>query len=169
MALTDDQFIKKYMLYGTKKLAEILGQNPRTVARKRQKIETERGIILIGPDPRQQVRDGYPAPEGHIVKGWSELVRADDDDPLNRIVYWVKTNKRLTDQLDECRVAAEAMAQLLMSAYQSKPDDKPRASCLKCEYFARAEGFCTHYNTPLTDQNIDASAACPSYVMEIPF
>jgi len=110
MALTDDQFIAEYMAHGTSTLAQMLGQNPRTVARRRKKIELERNIILTGPNPRMRIREQYPVPSGHIVQGWSELVKADDDDPLGRIVYWVKSNKKLTDQLDECRVAAEAMA-----------------------------------------------------------
>jgi hypothetical protein len=51
----------------------------------------------------------YPGPTGHIISGYSELVKAEEGDPLGRIVYWVKTNRRLVDQLDEFRTTVAAI------------------------------------------------------------
>lgn len=52
----------------------------------------------------------FQLPSGFVASGYSELIKADEDDPLNRIVYWVKSNRKLVDQLEECRSVIEAMA-----------------------------------------------------------
>lgn len=49
-------------------------------------------------------------PEGQIVSGYSDLVRYPDDDPSGRVLGWIKTNRKLADQLQEAQVVAESMA-----------------------------------------------------------
>lgn len=60
-----------------------------------------------GYDPENH-RD-YPVGANQIAKGYSDLIRYPKDDPLGRIIGWVKTNREIAQQMDECRMAVEAM------------------------------------------------------------
>lgn len=102
----------------------LLGINSRTVRHAIQQVKRKAADRGFESDDGRN----YPGPYGHVVSGYSELVKADPDDPLNRIVYWVKTNRKIADQLDECRTAIEAMVddlpRLPKSTYQGTTKDK---------------------------------------------
>ena len=45
-----------------------------------------------------------------VVSGYSSLVRMPENDPAGRILEWVKTNRRIADQLEDAKVAIQAFA-----------------------------------------------------------
>lgn len=88
------------------KAGELLGMSGRNVRYALNAVKIK--AADRGYDPSTG-RD-YSGPNQHIISGYSELVRAPDDDPLQRIIYWVKTNRKFSEQLAECQIAAEAMS-----------------------------------------------------------
>lgn len=49
-------------------------------------------------------------PEKQVVTGYSDLVRYPEDDPLGRIIGWIKTNRSLASQVSDARGIIEAMS-----------------------------------------------------------
>jgi hypothetical protein len=103
------EFIDAYNASGgsSEKAALILGVSGRTVRKQIARVKER----AAGAGFEYDTGRIYPVPRGHIASGYSELVKAGPDDPLNRIVYWVKTNRRITEQLSECRAVIEAMVE----------------------------------------------------------
>lgn len=90
---------------GTAAAARYLGINDRYIRSTLQAVRKKAAEQGYEPETGRN----YPGPTGHIISGYSELVKAEEGDPLGRIVYWVKTNRRLVDQLDEFRTTVEAI------------------------------------------------------------
>jgi hypothetical protein len=49
-------------------------------------------------------------PPSQVVSGYSDLVRYPADDPLGRIVGWIKSNRKLASQLDDAKALIDAMS-----------------------------------------------------------
>lgn len=93
----------------SRKIAELLGR-PAGYSSAVRKI-----IQMV----KQAAEDRGFAPEQHrtivvppsqVVTGYSDLVRYPEDDPLGRIVGWIKTNRKLAQQVNDARGLIEAMA-----------------------------------------------------------
>jgi len=52
----------------------------------------------------------HVVPANQVISGYSDLVRYPDDDPFGRITGWIKTNRKIVDQLADAQVVVEAMA-----------------------------------------------------------
>ena len=98
----------------------------RTIARVKEHA-SDRGF-----DPENFREQQYP--DHQIVKGYSDLVRFPEGDPMNRVIGWVKTNRTIVDQLDQARTVLEAMTDeitpLKNIKYAGKKPDKKRFSVI---------------------------------------
>ena len=52
----------------------------------------------------------HVVPSNQIVTGYSDLVRYPENDPLGRILGWIKTNRKLAEQINEAHAMIDAMA-----------------------------------------------------------
>ena len=85
------------------KIMKKYGVSKNTVARKVRRLKAS------GFDPENHRY--HKNPSDHPVSGYSTLVRFEPNDPLGRVLEWVKTNRSITDQLDEATQVIAAMTQ----------------------------------------------------------
>jgi hypothetical protein len=52
----------------------------------------------------------HVVPPQQVISGYSDLVRYPQDDPLGRIVGWIKSNRQLASQVNDARSIIEAMS-----------------------------------------------------------
>jgi len=106
--------------------ADALSLNIRTVQRNKAKL------ILTGFDPANFRY--HKNPQEQVVKGYSTLVRFGEDDPLGRVLEWVKTNVALQDQITAAQHLVESVVKdikpLPLIPYENKPQSKNRFTCI---------------------------------------
>lgn len=59
-------------------------------------------------------------PENQLVKGYTTLTRYPDDDPLGRVLEWVKTNVSLSDQVDAVQRIIDSLAEQVKPVHSVK-------------------------------------------------
>lgn len=69
-----------------------------------------------GFDPVHHRNHVMPAQQ--IISGYSDLVRYPKDDPLGRVVGWIKSNRKLAAQVNDARTMLDAM---VLDIPQAKP------------------------------------------------
>lgn len=88
--------------YSNKMAADEFGVNIRTVERKRAQLKAS------GFDPENQ--RSHKNPKEQPVAGYSTLVRFPEDDPLGRVLEWVKTKAKVSDQLEALNRIVESLS-----------------------------------------------------------
>ena len=79
------------------------GVNTRTIERRRKKLKA----AGFDPDNQRYHTNSTDQP----VSGYSTLVKFPEDDPLGRVLEWVKTSKSVTDQLDAIEQICQSLAE----------------------------------------------------------
>jgi hypothetical protein len=105
---TQRKYLQAYIDHGSStKAGKALGhydhKRVATAITRIKRLAEDRGV---DPDTFRN----HPLPSSQVVKGYSDLIRFPEDDPLNRVIGWVKTNRALVDQLDDARAVLAAMA-----------------------------------------------------------
>lgn len=77
--------------------------NVRQVIRKVKSRAEDRGF-----DPGNH--RNHVMPKKQVISGYSDLVKYPKDDPLGRIIGWVKSNRKIVEQLDEAEAVVKAMS-----------------------------------------------------------
>lgn len=86
-----------------KQIAEKYRVNKRNVFRRAQLLKAS------GFDPENH--RFHHNPDEQPVKGYSTLVKFGEDDPLGRVMEWVKTNVKLADQVDAVNRIIDSLAE----------------------------------------------------------
>ena len=104
MTVSDDEFVRLFEACGAAETARALGVDIRNVYRRRQRLETSLGRVLLSPSQvgRTAMQDGGRVPPPYIVKGRSTLYDAGGETRLE----WVKTTIS-QDRLEAIRKEAE--------------------------------------------------------------
>jgi len=101
--------------------------NFRKIVRRIKRIAEDRGF-----DPENN--RNHVMPPSQVVSGYSDLVKYPDDDPLGRIIGWVKSNRKIVDQLKDAEIVVEAMSaeipRLKPSVYKGNPKKKHHFSVI---------------------------------------
>lgn len=83
-------------------------------------------LIKSGFDPENH--RFHRNPTDQPVSGYSTLVRFPDDDPLGRVLEWVKTNQKLSDQIESIERIVESLAEEIEPAKAVKYQGVSKAS-----------------------------------------
>lgn len=128
MALSDEEFISEFMRLGGKRLAEELGQNLRSVYRRRERLEEKHDMKILGPDSRKRARQGdapehdmtHTVPDGYLVRGVSTLYGPDGEVSAQ----WVKSQIDQEKQLALIQEAITAICSAIPKAKKAKAAPK---------------------------------------------
>lgn len=86
-------------------IAKDVGKDPGSVRRMIRLVKSRAADRGYDPEHNRT----HTVSENQIISGYSDLVRYPADDPAGRIIGWIKSNRKLVDQLDDVKAIVEAM------------------------------------------------------------
>ncbi|AUR85200.1 metallo-dependent phosphatase-like protein [Vibrio phage 1.077.O._10N.261.45.A10] len=100
------EVIEAIAKHGNQKMAaEALGKAPQDINSAWLRVKRNAQACGYHADVSDNTSDRV-----QLAKGFSTMVRYEEDDPYGRVLQWVKTNVSMAEQLDAATVAVNAMA-----------------------------------------------------------
>jgi len=113
-----DDTVYSYATLRQKEMIDALRQHNGNMSRASESMKIARQTIqcnLKGLVKRCDTQSSYTVPqttvEGQAISGYSTLVKFPEDDPLGRVLEWVKTRKSITDQIDAMEKIAQSLSE----------------------------------------------------------